>query len=278
VRTDHRNRAGELITMNDTPGNPPRTLILRTAGTNCDEELAFAFEQAGAQTRRVHLNRLIAEPELFEQFELLGIPGGFSYGDDIAAGRILAHRLRQRLYPALRKFVEAGKPVIGICNGFQVLVKVGLLPGLSETLPDDPPPQTVTLTDNTVPRFVARWSPLRTEPDSVCIWTQGLETFDLPVAHGEGRFVTDESVLGQLESNGQVVLRYAENPNGSMRDIAGICDRRGVVLGLMPHPERYTDPTHHPRWTRGAAAGDPPGLQFFRNAVSYAQQQRHTSV
>ena len=246
----------------------PRTLIVRTAGTNCDAELAHAFELAGASADRVHLNRLIESPHLLNEYDLLGIPGGFSYGDDIAAGRIFAGRLRHRLYAALRGFIVEGKPVIGICNGFQLLVKAGLLPGFE--LPDERPPgQIATLADNAHPRFIDRWVPVRTEPDSGCIWTRGLDAFELPIAHGEGRFVAPDEVLDQLDSQRQVALRYSKgaNPNGSMRDIAGICDPTGLVLGLMPHPERFVHPTQHPTWTRRKP--EPAGLRFFTNAVQY---------
>jgi phosphoribosylformylglycinamidine synthase len=255
----------------------PRTLILRTAGTNCDAELAHAFELAGATTQRVHLNALIAEPAMLDGFDLLGLPGGFSYGDDIAAGRIFANRLRHALYPALRAFILAGRPVIGICNGFQLLVKAGLLPGFE--LPEDAPPaQAATLADNANPRFVDRWVSLRAEPASRCIWTRGLDKLDLPIAHGEGRFVADEGVLDRLEAGGQVALRYAEhdNPNGSMRDIAGVCDPTGLVFGLMPHPERALQTTNLPDWTRGGSHA--AGLRFFRNAVEHVHSRAQLSA
>jgi phosphoribosylformylglycinamidine synthase len=248
----------------------PLTLILRTAGTNCDVELAHAFELAGAQARRVHLNQLIDQPDLLDGYDLLGLPGGFSYGDDIAAGRILGNRLRHRLYGPLRKFVLDGKPVIGICNGFQVLLKSGLLGDFNPADAVDPPAQKTTLTDNTNPRFVDRWVGLRSDPASQCIWTRDLGEFDLPIAHGEGRFVAEATVLDQLEANGQVALRYTDNPNGSDRDIAGLCDPSGLVLGLMPHPERFVHRTHHPQWTRRDIAEPTPGLRFFINAVQYA--------
>ena len=244
----------------------PRTLILRTAGTNCDVELAHAFALAGAATESLHLNALIDAPQQLDRFDLLGLPGGFSYGDDISAGRILANRLRHRLMPALRRFVAAGKPVIGICNGFQVLVKAGLLPDF-DPADDQPPRQTATLADNTLPRFVDRWVNLRAEPASRCIWTQGLDELALPIAHGEGRFVASDETLDRLEAGGQIALRYTDNPNGSMRDIAGICDASGVVFGLMPHPERYTHPRHHPDFPR--AGREPTGLRFFQNAVAH---------
>lgn len=249
----------------------PRTLIVRTAGTNCDRELAHAFELAGAEARTLHLHELIEQPSLIEQFELIGVPGGFSYGDDIAAGRIFANRLRHRLFEALLGAIDRGVPIIGICNGFQVLVKLGLLP--------DPHvgTQTTTLADNTAGRFVDRWGPLVANPESVCVWTRGLDQFDLPIAHGEGRFVVaDDDVLERLQAGGQIALRYApgENPNGSVADIAGICDPSGLVLGLMPHPERFVDPTQHPQWTRKGDAWltqTMPGLRFFQNAVEHVQ-------
>ncbi len=247
----------------------PRALILRSAGTNCDVELAHAFELAGAAPIFMHLNALVHEPTTLHGFDLLGIPGGFSYGDDIAAGRILANRIRHRLMDDLKKFVAEGKPIIGICNGFQVLVKTGLLPGFG----DDDDRQTATLTDNAKPRFVDRWVGLRAAPSSPCIWTKGLdEPFDLCIAHGEGRFVAPERVLDQLEARGQVALRYTHNPNGSMRDIAGVCDPTGRVLGLMPHPERDQHPTNEPAWTRDAdLTATPAGLGLFHNAVAHVR-------
>lgn len=252
---------------------PIKTLILRTAGTNCDLELARAFELAGSQTERVHLNQLLADPARLHGFDMLGIPGGFSYGDDIAAGRILANRMRHGLMADLRRFIVDGKPVIGICNGFQVLVKIGLL-GRFDPQSDQPPQQVVTLTDNTVPQFVDRWVSLQADPTSPCIWTRGLGRIDMGIAHGEGRFVADDATLSALEADGQVALRYVTNPNGSMHDIAGICDRSGVVLGLMPHPERLIDMTNHPQWTRGVI-DEPAGLQLFANAVEHARRRRH---
>lgn len=249
----------------------PRTLIIRTAGTNCDRELAHAFEVAGAQTQTLHLHSLIEEPGRLEQFELIGFPGGFSYGDDVAAGRILANRLRHRLFEPLLAAIERGVPMIGICNGFQVLVKLGLLPDPQAGV------QTATLADNTTGRFIDRWGRVVAEPESVCVWTQGLERFDLPIAHGEGRFtVADDSVLSKLRNQKQIALRYADgdNPNGSVANIAGICDPSGLVLGLMPHPERFVDPTQHPQWTRKGEDWlnqKTAGLRFFENAVQHVQ-------
>ncbi len=257
-----------------------KTLIIRTAGTNCDRELAHAFELAGSAVDTVHLNLLLKTPRMFEQVDVIAFPGGFSYGDDIAAGRILANRLRHRLLEPLREAVHRGVAVIGICNGFQVLVKLGLLP--------DPHArrmaQTVTLSVNTSGRFVDRWVRLRGDSQSPCVWTRGLSEFDLPIAHGEGRFIckSDEQ-LDQLRNNGQVALRYeaADNPNGSVDNIAGICDPSGLILGLMPHPERYTHPTHHPQWFRqsGTAVGTgTAGLQLLRNALDHTRQCKESAA
>jgi len=247
----------------------PNALIIRTAGTNCDRELVYAFEQAGAATQLVHLSALIEHPELIDGADLIGIPGGFSYGDDIAGGRIFANRLKHRLLEPLQAAVRRGAPIIGICNGFQVLVKMGLLPH------PDRAEQIATLADNTSGRFIDRWVRLTVPPQTVCIWTKGLTQLDLPIAHAEGRFVpASDQVLEQLRAAGQVAVRYAadDNPNGSTDDIAGICDPTGVVLGLMPHPERYTHVTHHPHWTRSGAdvlAQTPAGRRMFRNAVEH---------
>jgi len=267
------------------PTSAPTTLIIRTAGTNCDRELAHAFELAGSKTTTVHLNRLVDRPDLLSQVDLIGLPGGFSYGDDIAAGRIFAIRLRYRLLEPLLAAIDRGVPIIGICNGFQVLVKLGLLPD-----PQSAGRQTVTLAENCGGRFIDQWVHLEVAGNSRCIWTRHLKRLELPIAHREGRFVVESpTALQQLQERGQVVLRYvpagggtglgqtgdsAGNPNGSVDSIAGICDPTGLVLGLMPHPERYTDRTHHPNWLRlgrPAPAPPPSGLQLVHNAVEYVQ-------
>ena len=248
----------------------PKTLILRSAGTNCDNELAHAFELAGASTERVHLHDLIEDPARIEGYDLIGFPGGFSYGDDIAAGRILANRLKHQLMAPLQAAVARGVPMIGICNGFQVLVKLGLLPfpELGE--------QQATLADNTSGRFIDRWTAIQADPASVCVWTKGMDAFELPMAHGEGRFTGPAELIDQLKAAGQVALRYGagDNPNGSVDDIAGICDPTGRVLGLMPHPERCLHPTNHPQWTRQGddfLAQTMPGQTFFENAVAHVK-------
>ncbi len=255
----------------------PSTLIIRTAGTNCDAELAYAFEQAGATTQTIHVSRLIESPTLIEQFDLIGFPGGFSYGDDIAAGRILANRLRHRLLEPLQAAAARGVPMIGICNGFQVLVKLGLLPFPAEAR------QVCTLADNTSGRFMCKWGPYEEVTGSVCVWTKGLGSFELPIAHGEGRFTGPADLIDQLKSSAQVALRYGQgaNPNGSDDDIAGICDPTGVIFGLMPHPERCVTPTQHPQWTRKGESflsQTMAGLKFFQNAVAYVREKCGAAV
>ncbi len=258
-----------------------KTLILRSAGTNCDRETAHAFELAGAKCDFVHINRILENKSLLEDYGILALPGGFSYGDDIAAGRILAGQIVNHLKDAMGKFVSAGKPIIGICNGFQVLVKTELLPGALAGRKG----QTCTLTNNDCGHFVDRWIHLAPRSGK-CIWTKGLQTFELPIAHGEGKFVPgDEQIRKALWDGQQVALVYARpdgepaggteplNPNGSVDDIAGVCDASGLVFGLMPHPERFVDPTQHYAWTsRGQLDKPGSGLLVFRNAVEYARK------
>jgi len=243
----------------------PRALIIRTAGTNCDRELNHAFKLAGAVPQTIHLNRLIEEPDLMNRFELVAVPGGFSYGDDIAAGRIFANRMHRALFDSFRAAIDRGTAIIGICNGFQVLVKMGLLPDPDESR------QTATLAANRSGRFIDRWVRLEASDDSACVWTRSLGRFDLPIAHGEGRFVAESpEALDRWTRCGQIALRYAadDNPNGSTSNIAGVCDPSGLVLGLMPHPERHVHPTHHPRWSSGHRP-DPAGLRLIANAVRH---------
>lgn len=258
----------------------PRALIVRTAGTNCDAELVRAFQRAGAATELVHVRALMADPARIDGFDLIGFPGGFSYGDDIASGRILAMQLREHLYEPLRRAAERGVAMIGVCNGFQVLVQVGLLPGPESGRPwpaDAAPAPRVALTDNIPPRFKDGWVRVEADAGSPCVWTRGLleahpdDAMMLPIAHGEGRFVTrDAATLDALVSAGQVALRYVDNPNGSAGDVAGICDASGRIFGLMPHPERYLDWSRHPfrtRLTDADRAGPTPGLAMFTGAV-----------
>ena len=256
---------------------PPRVLILRAPGTNCDGEAAFAFERAGGEAVLLHINRLLENPRLFADFQILCLPGGFSYGDDLAAGRILGSQIRIHLAEELQQFKADGKLILGICNGFQILVKSGSLL-LDEDAQSGP---TATLTWNQSGKFEDRWAYLRTG-QTHCVFLSGIERMYLPVAHAEGKFVTRDAATQQaLHNGGQVALVYAQrdsvaedvpyplNPNGSPGNVAGVCDSTGRVLGLMPHPERYIDPTQHPRWTRGEAGAVGDGLKLFQNAVNY---------
>lgn len=249
----------------------PRTLILRAPGTNCEVETAFAFEQAGAAADSIHLNRLLQSPQLASEYQILCIPGGFSFGDDVAAGRIFANQIRHHLTDVMQEFRAAGKLVLGICNGFQVLIKSGLL----DT--DDERGPTASLSWNDSGKYLARWVQVRVSSEQ-CVFLSGCETLHLPIAHAEGKFVVrDEAAFQKLDESGQLVLRYCEseystedyNPNGAVGDVAGMCDTTGRVFGLMPHPERFIDPTQHPQWTRRPAQVEGEGLQLFRNAVRY---------
>ncbi len=251
-----------------------RAVVLRTAGTNCDGEMVRAFTLAEAQTDLVHLDRVIAEPALLERYDLIAFPGGFSYGDDVGAGRVFAVKVREHLFPALRAAHERGVPMIGVCNGFQVLVQAGLLPG--NEIHAEPDRPTVALAMNSVGRLIDDWPGVEYDADSACIWTQGLAGLEepvnlLPLASGEGRFVpASDDVMRTLEANRQIAVRYTSDINGSAGRVAGICDPTGRIFGLMPHPDRYLEWTHHPYWTRlerEQMRGDPPGLRYFINAV-----------
>jgi len=244
-----------------------KAMVLRAAGTNCDRESEYALELAGFSAERVHVFRVMENPALLEAVGLLMIPGGFSYGDDVAAGKILANQMIHRLADPLNKFVADGKLILGVCNGFQVLIKSGLLPwGRADA---HAARRDATLTWNDCGRFVDRWVPLRAE-SAKCVFLPAGEQISLPIAHGEGKFVTrDAGVLERIRAADQVAVRYdGDNPNGSEDDIAGICDPTGRILGLMPHPERFVDVTHHPTWTRGGVER-PDGLVFFRKAAEY---------
>ena len=250
----------------------PRALVLRAPGTNCDEETAAAWTLAGAAAETRHVGRVLESPESLDDFQTLTLPGGFSYGDDLGAGRILATRLTG-LGDALRRFRDRGGLILGVCNGFQVLVKAGLLPG-------GPTPGAATLTHNDSGHFESRWVRLAARPGNCPFLALSDPTeMELPVAHGEGKFLTaDPSSLPALESAGQIVLRYIDesggptevypaNPNGSAGAVAGLCDPTGRIFGLMPHPERHVDALHHPRWTRRGLDREGDGLRIFRNAV-----------
>ena len=281
----------------------PRICVLRAPGTNCDLETAFAFERAGGQAERVHLFRLLETPALLSTYQVLCVPGGFSYGDDVGAGVVFGRQLRGHLGEAVGEFLQSDKLALGICNGFQVLLKAGILPGASAesdlqdggsqdggssgtgTAASPEPPVTLTWNDNG--RYTARWVELVvSSPQSVFL--QGIERIELPIAHAEGRVAVREAgLIDRWREAGQLALQYASsrstgaapgtdcgsrfpaNPNGSVANLAGLSDASGRVLGLMPHPERFIDATQHPQWTRRRLSGDGDGLRLFRNAVEY---------
>ncbi len=253
----------------------PRILILRAPGTNCDQETAFAFETAGGDAEFIHINQLIESPSLLEDFQILCISGGFSYGDDIAAGRILASQMHHQLSEFINEFHQAGKLILGICNGFQILIKSGFL------IQNDDQGLPATLTWNDNGRFVNIWVNLKANNER-CVFLKDIEQMYLPIAHAEGKFVArSDSVLDLLAENDQLALKYCRpgglnghvpfphNPNGSMAHIAGVCDETGRIFGLMPHPERHIAGTQHPRWTREGASEKGDGLAIFENAVAY---------
>jgi phosphoribosylformylglycinamidine synthase len=254
-----------------------RALVLRAAGINCDVETEYTLEMAGAKADRLHVNRLIENKTLLDNYHILVFPGGFSYGDDVAAGKILANQMVHHLADAIRKFIDDGKIVLGICNGFQVLIKMGVLPGNGEFRQEE-----VTITNNDTGRYEDRWVYLTPQTDR-CVLIEPQRQIYLPVAHAEGKIVAkDTEALNRLISQGYVAYKYVDkdgnegpfpiNPNGSMASIAGLTDSTGRVLGLMPHPERYVRRTQHPHWTRLGPDLDPDGIKIFRNAVRYVRE------
>jgi phosphoribosylformylglycinamidine synthase len=255
-----------------------KAIVLRAAGINCDMETAYALELAGAAVERIHINQLIENSSLLENYQILVIPGGFSYGDDVAAGSILSNQIIHHLADAVRKFIDDGKVVLGICNGFQVLVKTGILPGNDSNLHR----QEVTITYNDSGKFEDRWVYLAPQTDR-CIFIEPGRQIYLPVAHGEGKVVIKEpAYIEKLKSQNHIAFRYVDengrqgpypiNPNGSVESIAGLTDATGRVMGLMPHPERFVRPSQHPRWTRLKDKDRCDGMTIFNNAVNYIKQ------
>ena len=264
-----------------------KALVLCGYGLNCDMETAHALTLAGAEAQRVHINSVIDGSVKLSDFQLMVFVGGFSWGDDHGAGVIQAVRMKKNAGEKLLRFVADGNLVLGICNGFQTLVNLGLLPGFD----GDYQAREVALTYNDCGNFRDDWVDLAVNGESSCVFTRGLTHLQLPVRHGEGKFVAEDSVVHRLIEDKQVVCRYAHpdgsaaraafpaNPNGSMQDIAGICDPTGRIFGLMPHPEAYNHFTNHPDWQRrreqarrgrGAAPAEPStGIRLFENAVQY---------
>jgi phosphoribosylformylglycinamidine synthase len=250
-----------------------KVLVIRAPGTNRDGEAAFAFEKAGAEVTLAHVNQLIrGEYSLFD-FQIFVIPGGFSYGDDIASGRVLANELKQKFGQEMPRFIDDGRLVMGICNGFQVLVKAGILPRVKK---GETP--RVTLTNNDSGKFECRWVYLGVNRNSPCVFTKGMESMYMPVAHGEGKFVGDLKAITEkniavyyTDDKGDRKAGYPFNPNGSMNNIAGICDDSGRVFGLMPHGEDHILVTQHPQWTRLGLKKGGNCFPMFQNAVKFAK-------
>lgn len=255
--------------------NKIKALILRAPGTNCDLETASALKRAGAVPEIVHINRILRREVRLAGYRMLVIPGGFSYGDDIAAGKIFANKLMYRLAEEMAEFSRNQRPILGICNGFQVLVKSGLLP-FGEGR------QSVTLTNNDSGKYECRWVRIKINTEARSFWTEGLPgMIRLPVAHAEGKFYTDQETLDRVEKAGLVLFRYCDetgkdaaypdNPNGALLGIAGITNPEGNIFGLMPHPERFALVQHSPWWSRGPKE-EPCGFRILLNGVAYARR------
>ena len=263
------------------PQRPP-ILIVTGYGLNCEAESSFAWERAGAAPQRVHLHDLLERPARLHDFAGLMFIGGFSFGDHLGSGLVMAHQVRHHLRDELQRFIADGRLVLGVCNGFQILTKLGLLPGLD----GDYFSQRVALMQNDAGHFQNFWVTVGFEPGSPCVFTKGLDRMPMPIRHGEGKlFTTDAALLDRLEREGCVACRYLDpatgrptqefphNPNGSLHAIAGLCDPTGRVFGLMPHPEAYLFPENHPHWDLQQLRGELPasglGLRLFENAVSF---------
>lgn len=254
----------------------PLSIILTGYGINCDFETEHSFTISGAEVRRLHFNELADNKDILNSAQILVIPGGFSFADDIASGKILANKLKFRLMDAISDFMQKDKLILGICNGFQVLIRLGLLPGLK------PLHQQASLCINDSSIFEDRWCYLQTRKDNPCIFLRGIERLFLPVRHMEGKLVIREtSIIDKIRKNNTACLIYTGpkgeiayypyNPNGSIDNIAGLCDESGRIFGLMPHPEAYNHSTNNPYFKRPDLIEFPQGIQIMRNAVSYFQ-------
>ncbi|MHC4124365.1 MAG: phosphoribosylformylglycinamidine synthase I [Planctomycetota bacterium] len=255
-----------------------KAIVLRAAGINCDCETEHALEIAGAKAQRVHINKIIENKNILSEYQIIVFPGGFSYGDDVAAGRILANQVQHHLFDSIQKFVDDGKLVLGICNGFQVLVKAGIL-----TVDGSGKHQTdITITYNNSGKYEDRWVYLAPQTDK-CVFIDSDRQVYFPVAHAEGKIVIkDDQTLQKIKEQKQIAFKYVDNngqegkypinPNGSIESIAGLTDTTGRVMGLMPHPERFVRATQHPRWTRMKENTDADGMIIFNNAVKYIKE------
>jgi len=242
-----------------------KAAVITGYGINADNELVQAFKMAGAEASKIHINDIIENPDILHEYHIAGFAGGFSFGDHLGSGLVYANLFKKNLQGTLDKFIDDGKLIIGICNGFQVLVKMGVLPNRQGDWT-----QEVSLIHNESGKFQDQWISLKSNPKSQCVWTKGIDEIEVPIRHGEGRFITDSpEMLQSLKDDNLIALQYiGDNPNGSEEKIAGITDKTGRILGLMPHPEAFIIPQNHPRWTREEIK-EGAGLKFFKNAVEY---------
>ncbi len=247
-----------------------KAIVLTGYGLNCDYETDYSLRIAGIDSHRIHINELISNKSILRDFHIIAFIGGFSWADHHGAGVLLAAKLKNHIFDELVRFIEDGKLIIGICNGFQTLVNLGILPAID----GDYSKREVALISNDSGNFIDKWVKLKVNIHSPCIFTSGISSIELPIRHGEGKFFAKDEVINKLFQKNQVVLQYEENPNGSLRDIAGICDPTGRIFGLMPHPEAYNHFTNHPDWTRKrdfpSERGD--GIRFFENAAKYVKE------
>ncbi|NCN65151.1 MAG: phosphoribosylformylglycinamidine synthase I [Candidatus Altiarchaeum hamiconexum] len=257
-----------------------KTIVLSGYGINCENETAYCLKKGNSDVEIVHINDLLSNTKDLMKYQILVFPGGFSFGDDIASGRVLANKLKFKT-DEIYKFIEGGNLVLGICNGFQVLVKSGILPGISDSEHAAHKAQQAALTFNDSGKFEDRWVYLKINKKSKCVWTNNLSKLFLPVRHGEGKFFCENKILTKIKENEQIVMQYADengnfvgypdNPNGSVENIAGICDRTGRLFGLMPHPEAYNCPENNPLWKFNSNKF-PIGTEIFRNGVRFAEE------
>lgn len=240
-----------------------KVLVITGDGINCEKESAAAFEMVGANPTIIHINDLMENKSLLESHQIMCLPGGFSFGDELGSGQILAHKIKFGLKEEFYKFVDSKKAIIGICNGFQVLTKLGLLPDYKKE-------RTIALAHNDSGQFIDCWVDLKVDIESKCLWTKGLTEISLPIRHGEGKVsftkMKEEDIFKELKGNGQLPLFYQENPNGSAYDIAGICDQSGLIFGLMPHPEAAVSAFSH-ELGNGSIREQGPGLKIFKNIM-----------
>jgi len=266
----------------------PRAIVITGNGTNCEREAAQACRLGGFDAHVVHISEILSGEESLDGYHFLNLTGGFLDGDDLGSAMVQANRLKyavvsgggERISDQIARFVGAGKLVLGVCNGFQLMVKMGLLPGLDGSVE-----RTATLTFNDSGRFEDRWVNLLVDEASPCIFTRGVENLPLPVRHGEGKFtVRDDEIMERLKAQrllavrymdpdtGEATMSYPANPNGSAQAVAGVCSPSGLLFGLMPHPEAYLHRVNHPRWTREELPEEGMGIAFFRNAYEYVRE------